>query len=164
MLTILLLACKSDQGLQERAENAALVCYDNGTLVYTSETTVDELDMLLQEWRSCNEAKEKRLAEYRKVRIEHCSRETYRKEQTEKRSFPAAAERAGRRAEMENEIECMRSKGYADPFSDSQCIRPEPYSGSGGNWRFVDKGVLFHGFGLKCVPRIPVVTTNKEKK
>ena len=43
MIAALLMACQVADPMQERAENAALVCYDNGTLVYASETTQTEV-------------------------------------------------------------------------------------------------------------------------
>ena len=43
MFTLMLFACSLSDPMEARAEHAALVCYDNGTLVYASETTVDDL-------------------------------------------------------------------------------------------------------------------------
>jgi len=43
MFTLMLFACALSDPMKARAEHAALVCYDNGTLVYASETTVDDL-------------------------------------------------------------------------------------------------------------------------
>ena len=40
---VLLIGCSPADPMAARAEHAALACYDNGTLVYASETTVDDL-------------------------------------------------------------------------------------------------------------------------
>lgn len=162
MIVALLMACQVIDPLQERAENAALVCYDNGTLVYASETTIDEMDILLREWRSCEEAKEKRASEYRKVLSEHCPWETYRKEQS---GESRAVRRAAAQAASARQKECMGARGYGDPSSDTQCGRfgPEPRKYTQG-WVFEDKGVDFNGANLKCVSRIPVETTTTKEK
>ena len=49
----LLVGCTPADPMAARAEHAALACYDNGTLVYASETTVDDLQFLLQRQSEC---------------------------------------------------------------------------------------------------------------
>jgi hypothetical protein len=53
MFTLMLFACSISDPMKERAEHAALACYDNGALVYASETTVDDLEFLLQQQSEC---------------------------------------------------------------------------------------------------------------
>lgn len=53
MIAALLMACQVTDLMQERAENAALVCYDNGTLVYASETTQVEVGELIRAYSQC---------------------------------------------------------------------------------------------------------------
>ena len=58
-LILLLFSCTQPDPMKQRAENAALVCYDNGTMVYASETTVDELIPLMKQQKECVAAKMK---------------------------------------------------------------------------------------------------------
>ena len=53
MFTLMLFACSLSDPMEARAEHAALACYDNGTLVYASETTVEDLEFLLQQQNEC---------------------------------------------------------------------------------------------------------------
>lgn len=63
-LSLMFLGCSTHDPMKERAENAALVCYDNGLLVYTSETTTSELSEIVKEQNSCIEKYNKEANEY----------------------------------------------------------------------------------------------------
>jgi hypothetical protein len=156
-LAFILLSCQIASPLEKRAEQAALVCFDNGTLVYASETTVEELGVLSQQWLACRTEEDKKAADYRKVLADHCPRTPHggKREGETNRQFFARV-----KAESDKKDECMRSRGYQDPAENSKCSRlgPEPYMGPGRAWVFVDKGVKFEAVNLKCVPRVKVTT------
>ena len=64
LITLILLACAQQSEIERRAEKAALVCYDNGILVYASETTIEELGVRLKQAEVCKEEEKKQLIEY----------------------------------------------------------------------------------------------------
>jgi hypothetical protein len=156
-LAFILLSCHISSPLEKRAEQAALVCYDNGTLVYASDTTVEELGVLSQQWRACREAEDKMAADYRLALVKHCPWTPSggkREGETNRQHYARVKE------ESDKQEECMKSKGFHDPSTDAKCSQygPEPHMGPGRAWVFIDKGVKFEAVNLNCVPRVQLAT------
>jgi hypothetical protein len=151
LITLILLACAQQSEIERRAEKAALVCYDNGILVYASETTIEELGVRLKQAEVCKEEEKKQLIEYQAKADSLCP---LRSVSTEGRS--KSEQRARRVAVILAQEECMKLAGNENPSSGtSKCEhRPAPWV-SGKHARFKDKGTVFSTETLACVARVP---------
>ena len=138
-LSILFLGCSTHDPMKERAENAALVCYDNGLLVYASETTTSEISEIVKEQNSCIEKYKKEVIEYNtgwkermKKFLKHCN---------------------------ENKIEAKECgsnfrKSEADGFPKNTCNMNALAPDLQGEFTyFNDKGTIFETYTLKCLAR-----------
>jgi hypothetical protein len=151
LITLILLACAQQSEIERRAEKAALVCYDNGILVYASETTIEELGVRLKQAEVCKEEEKKQSIEYQAKADSLCPRRSVSSEGRSK-----TEQRDSRLAAIREQEECMRRVGHENPRSGkSKCEhRPAPWV-SGKHVRFNDKGTVFSSDTLACVPRVP---------
>jgi len=151
LITLILLACAQQSEIERRAEKAALVCYDNGILVYASETTIEELGVRLKQAEVCKEEEKKQSIEYQAKADSLCPRRSVSSEGSSK-----AEQRDSRLAAIREQEECMRRAGHEKPRSGtSKCEhRPAPRIRGKHVW-FNDKGTVFSTETLACVPRVP---------
>lgn len=139
-LSLIFLGCSTHDQMKERAENAVLVCYDNGLLVYASETTTSELSKITKEQNSCIEKYNKEANEYNtgwKERMnnfmKHCS---------------------------ENKIEgkeCGSNfrKSEDEGFPKNTCNQDRLTPRLAGELTyFNDKGTIFETYTLKCLAKV----------
>jgi hypothetical protein len=151
LITLILLACAQQSEIERRAEKAALVCYDNGILVYASETTLEELGVRLKQAEVCKEEEKKQSIEYQAKADSLCPLRSVSSEGSSK-----AEQRALRLAVILAQEECMKLAGHENPRSvTSKCEhRPAPRIRGKHVW-FNDKGTVFSTETLACVPRVP---------
>lgn len=151
LIALILLACAQQSEIERRAEKAALVCYDNGILVYASETTIEELGDRLQQAEVCKEEEKKKSIEYQAQADTLCPLSTTSSEGRSK-----SEQRERRVAAILAQEECMKRAGHENPRSgSSKCEhRPAPRVSGKYVW-FEDKGVVFSSETLACVPRVP---------
>jgi len=139
---LFLLGCNVSSSIHDKAEKSVLVCYDNGTLVYASETSIDEMSHLLQQQKDCVE-----------------------KRDTERKSFYALKNQVcpvniGSGLDLKEELDifqkqndCAEKHGIVDTkiVCDMRII---PIIRD-RHTRFVDKGTIFESYTLNCISRIP---------
>lgn len=141
-LSILFLGCSTHDPMKERAENAALVCYDNGLLVYASETTTSELSEIVKEQNSCIEKYNKEANEYN----------AGWKERMNKFLIPCIMNDPMK--ERAKECGSNFRKSEADGFPKNTCnmnaLAPDL---QGEFTSFDDKGTIFETYTLKCLAK-----------
>ncbi len=153
MLFFLLTACSWIDRMESRAETSTLVCYNEGTLIYASETTISEMQDL--------ETKYRQDIETWRVEMKEWADEVVRSRGSN--NTPEARRNCefivGKRLDAgEPAIESCEPKiGTGERPSPRPDFprSPRPVE-SKGSWSFIDKGVLFESKGATCFYRGPL--------
>lgn len=137
-----MLGCNNSISIHDKAEKSVLVCYDNGTLVYASETFIDEIPKLLQQQKDCVEKRDAERKAFYALKDQICPvSESNTLDRKEKLDI------------YQRQIDCAAKQGIFD--SKIECdMRVTPIINNGYT-RFVDKGTIFESYTLNCISRTP---------
>ena len=141
---LILVGCFTFDPMSERAKYAALVCYDNGSLAYASETTVTELAVLVENQKECKKNLEAAVEEYRLETNNVCSLP----EGHEGIRIRDGFFRFDTSAEMR---ECATNRKLGVPKKDCKGYIPPRITK--GSTSFVDGNTYFYTETLSCMSR-----------